>query len=114
MRSDAPTVNDYLRELPDERRAAIEAVREVVLDNLPDGYVEAMNWGMISYEVPLERSGKTYNGKPLDMRQCLPDHEKRRGGRNARQGLKVVEEAPFTAGTNRVVRGCHAPESALR
>jgi Domain of unknown function (DU1801) len=65
MRSDAKTVEDYLAELPADRRAAIEAVRAVVLDNLPPGYAEAMNWGMISYEVPLETSGGTYNGKPL-------------------------------------------------
>lgn len=65
MRSDAETVTDYLNELPDERRVALSVLRNVILDNLPDGYVESMNWGMISYEVPLEISGKTYNGKPL-------------------------------------------------
>jgi hypothetical protein len=65
MKSTATTVAAYLGELPDDRRAAITAVRDIVLANLPDGYVEAMNWGMISYEVPLEVSGKTYNGKPL-------------------------------------------------
>ena len=58
-------VAGYLATLPDDRRADIEAVRKVVLAHLPDGYVEAHNWGMISYEVPLEVSGKTYNGKPL-------------------------------------------------
>jgi len=65
MRSDATSVEDYLAGLPDDRAAALRAVRSVILDNLPDGYVEAMNWGMISYEVPLETSGRTYNGKPL-------------------------------------------------
>ena len=58
-------VRSYLESLPPERRAAMEAVREVILANLPDGYVETFNWGMISYEIPLEASGKTYNGKPL-------------------------------------------------
>ncbi len=65
MRSDAATVEAYLAELPPERAEAISAVRRTILENLPEGYVEAMNWGMISYEVPLELSGKTYNGKPL-------------------------------------------------
>ena len=65
MRSTATTVAAYLDDLPEDRRSAIGAVREVILSNLPDGYVEAMNWGMVSYEVPLETSGKTYNGKPL-------------------------------------------------
>ncbi|NNE72180.1 MAG: DUF1801 domain-containing protein [Acidimicrobiales bacterium] len=63
--SSATTVDDYLAELPDERRDAIEDVRAVILANLPDGIVETMNWGMISYEVPLETYPDTYNKKPL-------------------------------------------------
>jgi uncharacterized protein YdhG (YjbR/CyaY superfamily) len=65
MKSNATTVAAYLNALPDERRAVIEEVREVILANLPDGYVESMNWGMISYEVPLERYPDTYNKQPL-------------------------------------------------
>ena len=65
MRSEAATVAEYLAGLPEERRAALQAVREVVLDNLPGGYEETMNWGMISYEIPLGVYPDTYNGKPL-------------------------------------------------
>ena len=65
MRSDATTVEEYLTELPDDRRVAIETVRDVIIENLPVGYVEEMNWGMISYSVPLERYPDTYNGQPL-------------------------------------------------
>ena len=65
MRSDAETVEDYLSGLPADRREAIEAVREVIRANLPDGLEETMNWGMIAYEVPLERYPDTYNKKPL-------------------------------------------------
>lgn len=65
VRSNAPTVENYLDELPDDRRMAVEAIRKVILENLPDGYEEAMNWGMISYQVPLERYPDTYNGQPL-------------------------------------------------
>lgn len=64
-KSNAGTVEDYLNELPAERRAVIEQVRQVILDNLPSGYQETMNWGMISYEVPLARYPKTYNQQPL-------------------------------------------------
>jgi uncharacterized protein YdhG (YjbR/CyaY superfamily) len=63
--SKAETVEDYLAELPDDRRAAIAEVRAVILEHLPEGYVEVMNWGMITYEVPLETCADTYNGKPL-------------------------------------------------
>ena len=65
MRSEAATVEEYLASLPEERRQAIEAVREVVLANLPDGYEETMNWGMIAYEVPLATYPDTYNNRPL-------------------------------------------------
>ncbi len=63
--SKAETVDEYLAELSDDRRDAISEVRAVILDNLPEGFVETMNWGMISYEVPLDRCPDTYNGKPL-------------------------------------------------
>ena len=65
MRSEAKTVDEYLLSLPEERREAISKVRKVILQNLPDGYEESMNWGMISYEVPLSTCPDTYNGQPL-------------------------------------------------
>ena len=65
VRSAAATVEEYLQELPPDRREDIQAVRELVLDNLPPGYVETMNWGMITYEIPLDRYPKTYNSQPL-------------------------------------------------
>src|SRR5690349_6776635 len=64
-RSAANTVEEYLEELPAERRAVISTVRKVILNSLPKGYQETMNWGMISYEVPLSRYPTTYNGQPL-------------------------------------------------
>ena len=65
MQSDAKTVADYLKSLPGDRREAVESLRAVVLKNLPQGYEEAMNWGMITYQVPLSIEPKTYNGQPL-------------------------------------------------
>ncbi len=65
MQSQAQTVEDYLAELSPERRQAIGEVRRVVLENLPPGFEEAMEFGMIGYVVPLETYPKTYNGHPL-------------------------------------------------
>lgn len=65
MRSDAHTVEKYLAGLPPDRRKAIHAVRWVILENLPAGYEEAMNWGMITYQVPLSIYPDTYNRQPL-------------------------------------------------
>src|SRR5512139_1594248 len=63
--TDVTTVEGYLAALDADPRATIDAVREVVLANLPAGYEEALGWGMLSYEVPLHRYPATYNGKPL-------------------------------------------------
>jgi hypothetical protein len=63
--SAATTVAKYLASLPAERRKVIAAVRGIIRRNLPKGYREVMNWGMISYEVPLSRYPDTYNGQPL-------------------------------------------------
>jgi Domain of unknown function (DU1801) len=65
MQSDARTVADYLDGLAPDRCAALTAVRHVILENLPAGYVESLNWGMIAYEVPLAVKPDTYNGQPL-------------------------------------------------
>lgn len=63
--SAAATVEAYLAGLPPERRAVVAAVRALVNAHLPDGYVEGMNWGMISWEIPLARYPVTYNKQPL-------------------------------------------------
>jgi uncharacterized protein YdhG (YjbR/CyaY superfamily) len=65
MRSEASTVEEYIEGLPDDRREAISAVREVILENLPKGIEESMNWGMIAYEVPLAVFPNTYNKQPM-------------------------------------------------
>ena len=49
----ASTVAEYLAALPADRRAALSAVRKVINENLPDGYEEGMQFGMISWYVPL-------------------------------------------------------------
>jgi uncharacterized protein YdhG (YjbR/CyaY superfamily) len=61
----APTPEAYLAELPPERAALISRVRDFVNANLPEGYVERMSYGMIGWEVPLERYPDTYDGQPL-------------------------------------------------
>jgi hypothetical protein len=65
MGSEAKTVKEYLDSLPEDRCKALMAVRTVIRKHLPKGYKEALNWGMISYEVPLRIYPDTYNGQPL-------------------------------------------------
>ena len=52
MTSTAKSVDEYLGGLAPDRRTAITAVRDVVLSNLPKGYEEVMQYGMIGYVVP--------------------------------------------------------------
>ena len=65
VQSKASDAESYLADLPPERRAVVAAVRDMVLQNLPAGYEEAMTWGMPTYEIPLSRYPDTYNKKPL-------------------------------------------------
>ena len=65
IRSEATSIDEYLDELPEARRPQMEAVRQMILANLPKGYEEIIAWGMIAYVVPLAVYPGTYNGKPL-------------------------------------------------
>jgi uncharacterized protein YdhG (YjbR/CyaY superfamily) len=63
--SKAATPEAYIAELAPERRDLVEKLRGLVNAALPDGYVERMNWGMITWEVPPDRYPHSYNGQPL-------------------------------------------------
>ena len=69
MQSKAETIEEYLSDLDDTRREAISTVRNIVLENLPDGYEEMMLFGMITYAVPLSIFPDTYNKQPLNVRR---------------------------------------------
>lgn len=64
-RSNATSPEAYLTEIEPERAEALRAVREVINRHLPPGYEEAMNWGMIAWQVPLAVYPDTYNKQPL-------------------------------------------------
>jgi hypothetical protein len=65
MKSSATSVNEYLAELPPDRREVISKLRQDILKVLPEGYEEALNWGMITYQVPLSVYPDTYNKQPF-------------------------------------------------
>ena len=69
MTSQAATVAEYLKSLPDDRRVAIEAVRKVILANLDKDYQEEMQYGMIGYSVPHSVYPAGYH---CDPKQPLP------------------------------------------
>lgn len=49
MQSKATTVQQYLAELPADRRSVLEGVRAVIRENLDPGFEEGMQYGMIGY-----------------------------------------------------------------
>jgi len=69
MQSKARTVEQYLKELPADRRAVVAAVRDVILANLDEAYDEGMQYGMIGYFVPHSVYPAGYH---CDPRQPLP------------------------------------------
>ena len=58
----AATVNEYLAALPAEHRDALSEVRRGINRALPPGYEEGMQWGMISWFVPLSSYPAGYGG----------------------------------------------------
>src|SRR5713101_286738 len=65
MKSSAATVEEYLRSLPDDRRAVLSKLRALIKRRIPKGYEESLLWGAIAYSIPLKRLPDTYNGQPL-------------------------------------------------
>lgn len=67
MKRENEAVERYIEALPEDRRAAIAAVRHAILERLPEGYVESMSGDVIGYAVPLERYPNTYNKQPAQL-----------------------------------------------
>ncbi len=65
MKSEAKTIEEYINNLPGDRAAQIAEVRKTILENPPQGYEETMNWGVITYQVPLSVYPDTYNKQPI-------------------------------------------------
>jgi hypothetical protein len=64
MKSEAKTPDEYLAELPEDRKVAIQKLREVALKNLPTGFKEVISYGMLGYVVPHEIYPKGYHCTP--------------------------------------------------
>ena len=70
MQSKATSVSEYIASLPPDRQAAIQAVRQVILENLDsDNIEEIMQYGMIGYAVPHRVYPAGYH---CDPKQPLP------------------------------------------
>ena len=66
MTSEAKNPDEYISSLPEERKIYMEKLRNVILKNLPKGFEEGMNYGMMGYYVPHAIYPKGYHCKPSD------------------------------------------------
>ena len=66
MQSKATTVEQYLKELPAERKEPVTKLRNIILKNLPKGFKEGMGYGMIGYVIPHSMYPAGYHCNPAD------------------------------------------------
>jgi uncharacterized protein YdhG (YjbR/CyaY superfamily) len=66
MQSKATTPEQYIAELPEDRREAMSKLREITLQNLPKGFEEQISYGMLGYFVPHSIYPNGYHCNPKD------------------------------------------------
>ncbi|HEX2395059.1 MAG TPA: DUF1801 domain-containing protein [Bacteroidales bacterium] len=64
MQSKASTPEQYMEQLPEERKKALETLRKTIRENLPGGFEETMSYGMIGYVIPHSVYPDGYHAKP--------------------------------------------------
>jgi hypothetical protein len=64
MQSQANTVQEYCAQVPADQSAAFSQLRQTIIDHLPKGLQECMNYGMIGYVVPHEIYPAGYHCDP--------------------------------------------------
>ena len=65
----ASSPEEYISKVPADRKEAITKLRQTILKNLPKGFSEGMNYGMIGYFVPHSLYPAGYH---CDPKQPLP------------------------------------------
>lgn len=64
MQSNTKTPQEYVDSLPEDRKIAVERLRQIIKLNLPKGFQEEMSYGMLGYVVPHSVYPKGYHCKP--------------------------------------------------
>jgi len=64
MQIKVDTVEEYIDQIPEERKEVIQKLRKVLSENLPEGFREEMSYGMIGYVVPHSLYPKGYHCTP--------------------------------------------------
>jgi len=69
MQSQAQDPEQYMKELPEERKEAMTKLRKAILGNIPKGFQERMGYGMLGYVIPHSLYPAGYH---CDPKQPLP------------------------------------------
>ena len=64
MQSEATSVAAYISQIPEDRKAAVSRLRTIILENLPEGFEEGINYKMIGYYVPHSKYPEGYHCDP--------------------------------------------------
>ena len=64
MQSKANTPQDYINELPEDRKITVQKLHNTILENLPEGFKEGIGYGMLCYSVPHSLYPKGYHCDP--------------------------------------------------
>ena len=64
MQASATNIEDYFNEIPEERKEVFRKLRNTIANNIPDGYIEQMSYGMIGYIVPHSTYPSGYHCNP--------------------------------------------------
>ncbi|MDY7394505.1 DUF1801 domain-containing protein [Aureibaculum sp. 2210JD6-5] len=64
MQYKAKSVDDYINQIPEERKEPVKKLRKIILENLPNGFEEGINYNMIGYYVPHSKYPDGYHCDP--------------------------------------------------
>ncbi|PKD19574.1 hypothetical protein APR41_02920 [Salegentibacter salinarum] len=64
MKIEAATVEEYIAKVPEDKKPAIIELRNVILKNIPEGFTETLNYGMIGYVIPHTIYPAGYHANP--------------------------------------------------
>ncbi|WHF52966.1 DUF1801 domain-containing protein [Chryseobacterium gotjawalense] len=64
MKIEANSIEDYLNNVPEERKSSFRKLYETVSQNLPQGFQEELSYGMIGWNISLETYPAGYHCTP--------------------------------------------------
>lgn len=64
MNSNALSPSEYIAQLPENRKIAVQKLRQIILDHIDPKFQECINYGMLGYVVPFSIYPEEYHCNP--------------------------------------------------